>query len=125
MKKIDEGRLCNALSPRGVERRFSPPTSPHQSGVWEVMVREAKILLHSIYTENCYCVLNDEEFMTYVKEVEAILNCRPLTALSNDPNDFSFLSPMSVLNTCFEPSLPLGEFVKANGLRKSWKAAQK
>ena len=37
-KKIDGGRLCNALSPRGVEWRFSPPRSPHQSGVWEVMV---------------------------------------------------------------------------------------
>ena len=82
-------------------------------------------MLRSIYAENCYGVLNDEEFVTYVKEVEAILNCRPLTVLSDDPNDFSFLSPMSILNTCLEPSIPLGEFVKADELRKSWKTAQK
>ena len=61
-------------------------------------MREAKILLPSIYAENCYRVLNDEEFVTYVKEDEVVLNCRPLTALSDDPNDFSSLSPMAILN---------------------------
>ena len=45
-------------------------------------MREAKILLRSIYAENCYRVLNDKEFVTYMKKVEAILNCQPLTALS-------------------------------------------
>ena len=83
------------------------------------------MLLHSIYAENCYRVLNDKEFVTYMKKVEAILNRQPLTALSDDPNDFSFLSPMLILNTCLEPSLPLREFVKKHGLRKSWKTAQK
>ena len=124
VKKIDGGRLCEALYPGAVESRFSPPRSQHQSGVWEVMVREAKISLCSTYTENCYRVLNDEKFVPYVKEIEAILNCRPLIALSDDLNDFSFLSPMLILNTCLEPSLRLGEFLKADGLRTLWKTAQ-
>lgn len=34
-----------------------------------------------------------EEASTLVAQVEAILNSRPLTALSTDPNDFSYLSP--------------------------------
>ena len=31
---------------------------------------------------------------------------------------------MSLLNLCLEPSLPLGEFVRCDGLHKSWKTAQ-
>ena len=40
VKKIDEGRLCNAL---GVEWRFSPSRSPHQSGT-EVVSNEVVLL---------------------------------------------------------------------------------
>ena len=75
-------------------------------------------------TINCYRTLNDEEFLTYIKEIESVLNCRPLTALSDDPNDFSYLLPMSVLNLCLNPALPFGKFVQGDGLRKSWKTAQ-
>lgn len=34
-----------------------------------------------------------EETITLVTQIEAILNSRPLTAISSDPNDFSYLSP--------------------------------
>jgi len=78
VKQFDEEKLVGTLAQRGVDWKFSPPRSPHQAGVWEVMVRETKVLLKSIYANNNYRVLNDEEFVTYVKEVEAILNCRPL-----------------------------------------------
>ena len=88
------------------------------------MIRETKVLLKSIYNDVAYRTLNDEEFLTYIKEIENILNCRPLTPLSDDPNDFSYLSPMSFLNMCLEPSLPLGKFLKGDALRKSWRTAQ-
>ena len=89
VQKIDERKLVNSLAPRGVDWTF-----------WEVMVRETKLMLHSVYADNSYRTLNEEEFLTYVKEVEAILNSRPLPALTDDPNDFGYLSPMSILNLC-------------------------
>ena len=125
VQKIDERELVNSLAPRGVDWTFSPPRSPHQSRVWEVMARETKLMLHSVYADNSYRTLNEEEFLTYVKEVEAILNSRPLTALTDDPNDFGYLSPMSILNLCLEPSLPLGQFLEADGLRRSWRTTQR
>lgn len=124
IREFDEARIVNAMSQRGVEWSYSPARSPHQSGVWEVMVRETKVLLKSIYNNVSYRTLNDEEFLTYIKEIENILNCRPLTPLSDDPYDFSYLSPMSILNLCLEPSLPFGEFVNSDGLRKSWRTSQ-
>ena len=98
------------MSQRGIDWKYSPARSPHQSGVWEVMVREAKSFLKSVYNSVSYRTLNDEEFLTYIKEIENILNCRPLTPLSDDLSDFSYLSPISLLNLGLNPSLPFGEF---------------
>ena len=57
--------------------------------------------------------------------LNANLEYRAHHCLSDDLNDFSFLSQMLILNTCLELSLQLREFVKEHGLRKSWKTAQK
>ena len=59
-----------------------------------------------------------------MKKIENILNCRPPTPLSDDPSDFSYLSPISLLNLGLNPSLLFGKFCNRNGLRKSWRIAQ-
>ena len=124
ISKLDNSRIANCTSQRGIDWKYSPARSPHQSGVWEVMVREAKKLLKSVYNSVSYRTLNDEEFLTYIKEIENILNCRPLTSLSDDPSDFSYLSPIFLFNLGLNPSLPFGEFCNRDGLRKSWRTAQ-
>lgn len=82
------------LSQEGVEWKTIPPRSPHMGGLWEAAIKQAKRHLKAaIGTE----VLNIEDFRVVIKEVEAILNSRPLVSLSNDPADCMVLTPAHFL----------------------------
>lgn len=69
---------------------FIPPNAPHFGGLWEAAVKSAKNHLYRIVGR---AHLTCEEMMTVLTEIEAILNSRPLSPLSEDPNDLSYLSP--------------------------------
>ncbi|XP_011858442.1 PREDICTED: uncharacterized protein LOC105555996 [Vollenhovia emeryi] len=69
---------------------FIPPRSPHYGGLWEAAVRSMKLLLKRTLGEACLTV---GEMTTVLTQVEAILNSRPLTPLSEDPNDMKAITP--------------------------------
>ena len=69
---------------------FIPPNSPHFGGLWEAGVKSLKYHWKRIIGK---ALLTFEEFSTLMTQVEACLNSRPLIALSNEPNDPSYLSP--------------------------------
>ena len=52
------------------------------------------------------------------------MNWRPLTAVSSKINDFAYLSPMSLLNSAFVPSVLPGQILKSESVKKSWKTSQ-
>lgn len=69
---------------------FNPPAAPHQGGLWESAVKSAK---HHLKSTIGLTVLYLEEFQTLCCQVESMLNSRPLTPLSADPNDLQPLTP--------------------------------
>ncbi|XP_062703824.1 uncharacterized protein LOC134286256 [Aedes albopictus] len=74
----------------GIRFNFIPARSPNFGGLWEAAVKSFKgHFRRTIGTRQ----LSYDELNTIVQQVAAILNSRPLTPLSNDPDDFSALTP--------------------------------
>lgn len=78
------------LSLQGIEIKFIPPYSPHFGGIWEAGVKACKFHLRRVVG---MANLTYEEFNTVLVQIEGILNSRPITPLSSDPDDFLPLTP--------------------------------
>lgn len=82
------------LAKDGIIWHFIPARSPHFGGIWEAAVKSFKY--HFLRVAGTQ-LLTLEELHTITAQTEAILNSRPLTPSSNDPNDFSPLTPAHFL----------------------------
>ncbi|XP_066588158.1 uncharacterized protein [Prorops nasuta] len=73
-----------------IQWHFIPPAAPHFGGLWESSV---KIFKHHLYRVIGDSLFTYEEFHTLTTEIEGVINSRPITSLSSDPNDLEALSP--------------------------------
>ena len=67
-----------------------PPGGSHHGGIFEALIKSAKKALRAILGESR---TSDEELLPAVVELEGILNSRPLTHCSSDPDDENVLTP--------------------------------
>ena len=69
--------------------------------------------------------LTDKLLSTFLCEVESILNSRPLTRLSDDPNDVRPLTPNYLLLVSPTPELPPGMFTNYKSYHRCrWRYVQ-
>ena len=87
-------QIVKSLAQEGTSWIFNPPSAPHFGGIWETAVKSAKHHLCRIIGEQ---VLTFSELATLMCRIEACLNSRPLTALTDDSSDLDFLSPSHFL----------------------------
>ena len=99
---------------------FNPPYSPHHGGNYEQLIRSVKeAFYHTIPTTTT--IYTDEELLTVFKHIEAMLNQRPLTQVSEDPRDTQALCPQDFLIGRMETSpFVTGIPVKSN-LKTQWR----
>ncbi|XP_057324629.1 uncharacterized protein LOC130667158 [Microplitis mediator] len=103
----ESSHLQQVLTSDGTQWIFNPPGAPHMGGKWEAAVKSVK---HHLQRTIADLLLTYEDFSTFLTQVEALLNLRPLSALTDDPEDISALTPGhfirgAPLNTVPEPCL--------------------
>lgn len=77
-----------------IEWCFIPPRSPHMGGLWEAAIKSCKFHLKRVIGN---ATVTYDELCTVLVQIEACLNSRPLTPLSNNPSDFLPLTPAHFL----------------------------
>ena len=118
----NQGQIHNILLQRGINWIFNPPAGSHHGGVWERLIRSVRKVLNSTLNVQS---LDEEGLHTVLCEAEAILNSRPITKASTDPNDLETLTPNHLLLLKTTPSLPPGHFQKEDlYARRRWRQVQ-
>ena len=118
LKTWDQERIGRELLQRDIQWYFNSPAASHQGGAWERLIRSVWKILHAMIGEH---LVNEETLVTFLVEVEKILNSRPITRVSSDPSDLEPLTPNHILllrhNPCSAPS----EFEDSDKFQARWK----
>ncbi|GFW38559.1 integrase catalytic domain-containing protein [Trichonephila clavipes] len=100
--KKGKEKIENFIASEGIVWHFNPPATPHFGGLWEAGIKSLKSHPKRVIG---ITILTNEKFVTLVTQVEAVLNSRPLTKISSDPND-SILTPAHFLVGTSVAALP-------------------
>ncbi|XP_021366693.1 uncharacterized protein LOC110459000 [Mizuhopecten yessoensis] len=97
---VENESVRKCLLEDGCRWIFNPPPPPHAShmgGVWERMIGVTRRIIDALLLDSRRGVLTHEVLTTFLAEVTAIVNSRPLVPLSSDPQDPYPLSPSLIL----------------------------
>ncbi|KAK2919176.1 hypothetical protein Q8A73_003547 [Channa argus] len=122
LEEWNMSKIENRLTQSGIKWMFNPPSASHFGGVWERLIRSVRKVLSATLKDQH---LDEEGLQTLLCEVEAILNSRPITTPSDDPNDLEALTPNHLLLLKTQPSIPQGVFQEDDLYsRRRWRQVQ-
>ncbi|KRX56042.1 Pro-Pol polyprotein, partial [Trichinella sp. T9] len=90
----EKQKIARAITEEKIEWRFSCERAPWCGGYWERLVRSVRTALRKVLAK---ALVSREELVTILCEIEARINARPLTTISDDSNDLEPLTPFHFL----------------------------
>ena len=114
-------KLQKFLLQEAIKWSFNPPAASHMGGVWERLIRSVRRSFNAVVRGT---TLDDYELQTVMCEIEAVVNNRPITKVSDDKNDEEPLTPSHLLSLGSTGTLPpvIGE--NGDQYRRRWKFIQ-
>lgn len=122
---VERSEVGKFLSDNGCTWVFNPPHASHMGGAWERMIGITRRILESMFLQSRHQRLTHEVLATFLAEVSAIVNARPLIPVSSDPEDPIILTPATLLtqkqgNATSSP----GEVDTASMYKRQWNQVQ-
>lgn len=114
-EKLDWDAIAQYSAAKRITWHFNPPSAPWWGGFWERLIGVMKTLLRRVLGRSC---VNYEELQTLLCDVESVINSRPLTYLSSDPQDLVALTPNMFLHDLKETDVPEYKLAQTVDLRK-------
>ena len=90
MNEWDKAKIESDLEQKKIVWKFNPPGAPHFGGIWERLVQSCKKVMIAILDNRS---LTDKVLSKTMCLVEQTLKARPLTAVNDDPEDLTALTP--------------------------------
>ena len=114
-------RLADFAVSHKIHWKFITLLSPHQGGMYESLIKVTKRALRMSKGEQ---ILSWNEKATIFAEVKSIVNSRPLTYLSDDPNDLRPLTPNHLLLGRASADVPHGPYQDTRNTHKRFQYVQ-
>ncbi|XP_070410119.1 uncharacterized protein [Nothobranchius furzeri] len=126
-KYLDSGNgvVGKYLREKGCVWTFNTPHASHMGGSWERLIGVSRRILDAMLLRTEQTRLTHDVLCTFMAEVMAIINTRPLVPISTDPDSPAVLTPAMLLTQKMSAvSAPLGNFSSGQLFGKQWKHVQ-
>ena len=121
LAKLDHDKIHSTLMKSGINWIFNPPAASHQGGVFKRQIRSVRKIFRVRQVQSLQnkfsrvlvqstARLDDEDLLTLVREAQVIVNLRSITPISDNPEDFAAISPLTLMTGCITPEAPLSTF---------------
>lgn len=116
--KLDWKKIQESTNMHRIQWIFIPPASPWWGGFWERLIRTLKEYLRKLMGQN---KLNQVQLDTSLAFVESLMNSRPLTYVSEDPDDLVPLTPAAFMRDIEKTEFPELVVLKDHHFRQKYK----
>jgi len=105
--------------------QFNPPHASHMGGSWEQMIGVTRHILDAMFLKLGTAKLTHEVLTTFMAEVTAIVNAKPFTSISTDP-EHPVIVTLATLLTQMIGTIPFppGQFDDNNLFGCQWRQVQ-